>query len=189
MKGCSSVALSPYSWDKLVHFSLDIFALARGCWASHGCRPTVGSRSPCNAKACHRTPSAFCSCRLFAGFMTKGRQLENNHLTCYAGKKTGAGMGGLVHGLMPVVPLPLCRLGFAVATHTTSQGEKGDWNKKARAYCQGPDGNACIDLFRLHALQRSRRSCGWSRGPLGFIPGIFSSLWFLFRICKYIAWI
>jgi hypothetical protein len=82
-------------------------------------------------------------------------------------------MGGLVHGLLPVVPLRLCRLGFAVATHTTSQGEKGDWNKKARAYCQGPDGNACIDLFRLQALQCSRRSCGWSRGPLGFIPAIF----------------
>jgi len=41
-------------------------------------------------------------------------------------EKTGAGMGGLVHGLLPVVPLPLCRLGFAVATHTMSQGEKGD---------------------------------------------------------------
>ena len=85
-------------------------------------------------------------------------------------------MGGLVHGLLPVVPVPLCRLSFAVATHTTSQDEKGSWNKKARGYCQGPAGNACIDLFRLQALQRSRRSSGWSRGPLGFIPGIFSPL-------------
>lgn len=85
-------------------------------------------------------------------------------------------MGGLVHGLLPVVPLPLCWLGFAVATHTTSQGEKGDWNKKAKGYCQGPAGNACIDLFRLQALQRSRRSSGWSRGPLGFIPGTFFPL-------------
>ena len=33
-------------------------------------------------------------------------------------------MGGLVHGLSPVVPVPFCRLGFAVATHTMSQGKR-----------------------------------------------------------------